>query len=161
MISCNSCRLIPDLLGVWLTVLSSWFSVSPLPLNTSAWVLAPAATHFPSLKLHTLSYTLAVLWEWRRRLWKTPRKDSNHCSCLLSLTENVNLENSLLLTLILLCMKYELLINEYQSVPAPSYTPYGTLKKKTKKNFLKQSYKEIYELIAQPLIKVVFSFIIL
>lgn len=57
-------------------------------------------------------------------------------------------------------MKYELLINEYQSVPAPSYTPYGTLKKKTK-HFLKQSYKGIYELIAQPLIKVVFSFIIL
>lgn len=51
------------------------------------------------------------------------------------------LENLLLLILILLFMKYELLINEHQSVPATSYIPYGILKKLLKKSYKKRATK--------------------
>lgn len=114
----NSCGLIPDLLRVWITNISLYH----LWLSSSVWMLTSAATHSCSLN--------GSAKEWRRWLQKKPCEDSNHYphKRLLSLTENVSLENSLLWTLILLCTKYELLINETQSAPSPSYTPYGTQK---------------------------------
>lgn len=106
--SCNSCGPIPDLLRVWLTIISLWPYRLCLPVNQcECWLLQPLIS-----KHKTVYSPCSVGME--EGLWRSPVRTAIILLVCDGCPWPRMLENSLLLTLILFCMKDELLINADQ-----------------------------------------------